>query len=78
MTQGLFWSSSKEPLKRESWPKTQWAALVSPLLTGESKKAYYDFEATDAQDYEKVKQEILVWLDVNLALWAQQVSSWSF
>ena len=46
--------------EREGWPKTQWAGLIAPLLSGESQKAYYDLELAEAGDYEKVRQEILV------------------
>lgn len=51
---------------------------MTPLETGKAQKAYYDFESTNVVDYNKVKQEILARLDVTLAVFAQQVSSWSF
>lgn len=46
---------------REKWPK--WAGLLAPYLTGDVKKAYFDLEFKDAQDYDKLKGEILTWSD---------------
>ncbi|XP_068115015.1 pancreatic lipase-related protein 2-like [Hyperolius riggenbachi] len=58
---------------REDWPKTQWAGLVAPFLTGESQKVYFDLTPESAHDYDKLKKEILCRLGFTVAVRAQRV-----
>ncbi|XP_068121096.1 uncharacterized protein [Hyperolius riggenbachi] len=73
-----FLNTFERTAEREAWPKTQWAGLVAPFLTGDSQKAYFDLTAEDAQDYEKLKLEILRRLGVTPAVRAQRVHRWNY
>ncbi|XP_073412675.1 SCAN domain-containing protein 3-like [Dendrobates tinctorius] len=63
---------------REKWPKAQWAGLIAPFLSGEAQKAYYDLEPEAAQDFDKLKAEILARLGVTTAVRAQRVQQWTY
>ncbi|XP_041440518.1 uncharacterized protein LOC121400717 [Xenopus laevis] len=63
---------------REAWPKEQWAGLLAPFLSGEPQKAYFDLPAEDAEDYEKLKLEIVTRLGVTTSVRAQRVQSWIY
>ncbi|XP_060093866.1 zinc finger protein with KRAB and SCAN domains 1-like [Heteronotia binoei] len=41
------------------WPREVWAARLLPALSGEAQKAFGSLEATDREDYGKVKAAIL-------------------
>lgn len=42
----------------EGWPQPDWVDVLSPLLTGEAKLAYYSLEREEAWDCDNVKTEI--------------------
>lgn len=52
----------------QAWPKDCWAALVAPLLAGDSQKAYFDLSTEDARDFDKLKAEIFQHLGVTTAV----------
>ncbi|XP_063281813.1 uncharacterized protein LOC134566029 [Pelobates fuscus] len=53
---------------REEWPPGQWAGLLAPCLSGESEKVYDDLPLSQAQDYDRLKAEILTRLGVTPAV----------
>ncbi|XP_077148857.1 uncharacterized protein LOC143809698 [Ranitomeya variabilis] len=63
---------------REKWPKARWADLIAPFLSGEAQKAYHDLDPEVAQDFEKLKVEILARLGVTTAVRAQRVHQWTY
>uniref|UniRef100_A0A673YKV4 CCHC-type domain-containing protein n=1 Tax=Salmo trutta TaxID=8032 RepID=A0A673YKV4_SALTR len=64
--------------EREKWPKEEWAGLLAPYLAGDAQKAYFDLELKDAQDYDKLKGEILTRLGVTDTVRAHRFHQWSY
>lgn len=64
--------------EREKWPKEEWAGLLAPYLAGDAQKAYFDLELKDAQDYDKLKGEILTRLGVTDTVRAHRFHQWSW
>uniref|UniRef100_A0AAZ3NNN7 DENN/MADD domain containing 4A n=1 Tax=Oncorhynchus tshawytscha TaxID=74940 RepID=A0AAZ3NNN7_ONCTS len=64
--------------EREKWPKEEWAGLLAPYLAGDTQKAYFDLELKDAQDYDKLKGEILTRLGVTDTVRAHRFHQWSY
>ncbi|XP_038819197.1 ephrin type-B receptor 1-B-like [Salvelinus namaycush] len=64
--------------EREKWPKEEWAGLLAPYLAGDAQKAYLDLELKDAQDYDKLKGEILTRLGVTDTVRAHRFHQWSY
>ncbi|KAG1948853.1 hypothetical protein F2P79_012397 [Pimephales promelas] len=64
--------------KNEAWPEEEMARALAPLLTGEAQRAYFSLPRTDAEDYNKVKQEILARLGLSSICAAQQFQEWEF
>ncbi|XP_064389549.1 uncharacterized protein LOC135337548 [Halichondria panicea] len=50
---------------QHDWPENAWAVQLAGLLTGRAQAAYAALDATEAQDYKKVKEAILHRYDVN-------------
>ena len=63
---------------REKWPKTDWANILMPFLTGEAQKACRDLSAADAVSFDKVKTAILAQYGLSLPAKAQRVHDWSY
>lgn len=45
--------------EREFREKEWWAGILAPFLTGEVLQVYHDLQAGDAEEYQKLKAEIL-------------------
>ena len=45
--------------------RSRWVFKLAPQLTGKAQQAYTALNATDATDYDSVKEAILVWYDIN-------------
>uniref|UniRef100_A0A8C7F2V4 Gypsy retrotransposon integrase-like protein 1 n=1 Tax=Oncorhynchus kisutch TaxID=8019 RepID=A0A8C7F2V4_ONCKI len=43
----------------EEWSPTEWASALAPLLTGVAQEAYFDLDSREAEDYGRLKTEIL-------------------
>ncbi|XP_044281321.1 zinc finger protein 397-like isoform X1 [Varanus komodoensis] len=54
-----FLASFEQVAKACRWPRGEWAARLLPALSGEAQQAFSSLEATDREDYEKVKATIL-------------------
>ncbi len=50
---------------QQHWPDNVWAGQLAGLLTGRAQAAYAALDATEAQEYKKVKEAILHRFDVN-------------
>uniref|UniRef100_A0A8C5W6C2 CCHC-type domain-containing protein n=1 Tax=Leptobrachium leishanense TaxID=445787 RepID=A0A8C5W6C2_9ANUR len=64
--------------EHEGLPKDQWAVVLAPFLTGDPQKAYFDLSAAEAQQYRRLKTEILARLGVTVALRARRIHAWEF
>ncbi|XP_067305997.1 uncharacterized protein [Pseudorasbora parva] len=63
---------------REAWAEDDWARALAPLLTGEAQRAYFSLPLETAEDYNKVKREILARLGLSPVCAAQQFHEWEF
>ncbi|XP_032997910.1 zinc finger protein 445-like [Lacerta agilis] len=54
-----FLASFEQVAKACRWPKEEWAARLLPALSGEAERAFDNLDATDREDYGKVKAAIL-------------------
>ena len=54
-----FLCTFERTAQREGWPKPEWASLLAPYLSGKAQKAYFDLNADQAANYERLKREIL-------------------
>uniref|UniRef100_A0A672S065 SCAN box domain-containing protein n=1 Tax=Sinocyclocheilus grahami TaxID=75366 RepID=A0A672S065_SINGR len=57
------------------WPKTNWAIRLVPLLTGKAHSAYVAMDGADAEDYDKVKEAILIKYEINADIYQQRFRS---
>lgn len=62
----------KRNAEGQAWSKDRWAALVAQLLAVDSQNAYFYLAAEDAEDYDKIKAEILQCLGVTTSVRVQQ------
>uniref|UniRef100_R4G9N6 SCAN box domain-containing protein n=1 Tax=Anolis carolinensis TaxID=28377 RepID=R4G9N6_ANOCA len=54
-----FLASFEQVAKACRWPKEEWAARLLPSLSGEAEQAFQSLEASERQDYGKLKAAIL-------------------
>lgn len=57
------------------WPRANWAIRLVPLLTGKARSAYVAMDGTDAEDYDKVKDAILIKYEINAEIYQQRFRS---
>jgi len=57
------------------WPKANWAIRLVPLLTGKARSAYVAMDVADAEDYDKVKEAILIKYEINAEIYRQRFCS---
>ncbi|KAG1936463.1 zinc finger and SCAN domain-containing protein [Pimephales promelas] len=57
------------------WPQANWAIRLVPLLTGKARGAYVAMDGNDAEDYEKVKEAILMKYQINAEIYRQRFRS---
>ncbi|KAG1936368.1 gag-pol fusion protein [Pimephales promelas] len=57
------------------WPQANWAIRLVPLLTGKACGAYVAMDGNDAEDYEKVKEAILMKYQINAEIYRQRFRS---
>lgn len=63
---------------REGWAKTQWVGLLASFLSDEALKVFQDLEASVAQDYDLLKDEILSCHGLTKFSMAQGFHNWTF
>ncbi|XP_053235535.1 zinc finger and SCAN domain-containing protein 31-like isoform X1 [Podarcis raffonei] len=54
-----FFASFEQVAEACRWPREEWAARLSPALSGEAERAFRRLEGRDREDYGKVKAAIL-------------------
>ncbi|XP_042306644.1 zinc finger and SCAN domain-containing protein 30-like [Sceloporus undulatus] len=54
-----FLASFEQVAKACRWPREEWVARLLPALSGEAEQAFQNLEASDREDYGKVKAAIL-------------------
>lgn len=57
------------------WPKVNWAIRLASLLMGKACSAYVAMDGTDAEDYDKVKEAILIKYEINSEIYRQRFHS---
>ncbi|XP_053479304.1 uncharacterized protein LOC128606843 isoform X2 [Ictalurus furcatus] len=64
--------------RREEWDRDEWPRILSPLLSGEARTAYYSLSPEEAADYGEVKREILAWCGRNPLQAAAEFHRWRY
>ncbi|XP_035255606.1 uncharacterized protein LOC118217726 [Anguilla anguilla] len=64
--------------ERELWDPREMADTLAPFLTGKAQQAYQDLGAAEAQDYHRLKREILARAGVSPTSAGQQVATWAY
>ncbi|XP_062421516.1 uncharacterized protein LOC134132872 [Pungitius pungitius] len=57
------------------WPQANWPIRLVPLLTGKARGAYVAMDGNDAEDYDKVKEAILIKYEINAEIYRQRFRS---